>query len=127
MSIETTDNSHKTIVRATGVFGFVQVFKMLVSIVGAKFIALFLGPVGIGIFGLLNNTLCYNLDAAGYAIKKAGTSCFMLPETFDFIDQFAKQAQGMGMEVLVEILEGDPDKPVVVAKDFNSKNAVPNE
>lgn len=43
------------------------------------------------------------LDAAGYAIKKAGTSCFMLPETFDFIARFAQQAQGMGMEVLVEI------------------------
>ena len=25
------------------------------------------------------------LDAAGYAIKKPGTSCFMIPETFDFI------------------------------------------
>lgn len=26
------------------------------------------------------------LDAVGYAIKKAGTSCFMIPETFAFID-----------------------------------------
>lgn len=50
-----------------------------------------------------NGIRMIRLDAAGYAIKKAGTSCFMLPETFDFIDQFAKQAQGMGMEVLVEI------------------------
>ena len=25
------------------------------------------------------------LDAVGYAVKKAGTSCFMIPETFDFI------------------------------------------
>ena len=29
------------------------------------------------------------LDAVGYAIKKAGTTCFMLPETFDFIAEFA--------------------------------------
>lgn len=43
------------------------------------------------------------LDAAGYAIKKAGTSCFMLPQTFDFISAFAAQAQAMGMEVLVEV------------------------
>jgi sucrose phosphorylase len=43
------------------------------------------------------------LDAAGYAIKKAGTSCFMLPETFEFIGEFAAQAQSMGIEVLVEI------------------------
>jgi sucrose phosphorylase len=43
------------------------------------------------------------LDAVGYAIKKAGTSCFMLPETFDFIDEFAARAQALGIEVLVEI------------------------
>jgi sucrose phosphorylase len=43
------------------------------------------------------------LDAVGYAIKKAGTSSFMLPETFDFIHQFAAQARALGIEVLVEI------------------------
>ena len=43
------------------------------------------------------------LDAVGYAIKKAGDSCFMMPETFDFIDQFAAAARGLGLEVLVEV------------------------
>lgn len=43
------------------------------------------------------------LDAVGYAIKKAGASCFMMPETFDFIDAFAAQARARGIEVLVEI------------------------
>jgi sucrose phosphorylase len=43
------------------------------------------------------------LDAVGYAIKKPGTSCFMLPETFSFIDEFAAQARALGIEVLVEI------------------------
>jgi sucrose phosphorylase len=43
------------------------------------------------------------LDAVGYAIKKAGASCFMMPETFAFIDEFAAQARSLGIEVLVEI------------------------
>jgi sucrose phosphorylase len=43
------------------------------------------------------------LDAVGYAIKKAGDSCFMMPETFAFIDQFAAEARALGIEVLVEI------------------------
>ena len=43
------------------------------------------------------------LDAAGYAVKKAGTSCFMIPETYDFIAKLAEKAQAAGMEVLVEI------------------------
>jgi len=43
------------------------------------------------------------LDAAGYAIKKPGTNCFMIPETFDFIDELTAQAQALKIEVLVEI------------------------
>jgi sucrose phosphorylase len=43
------------------------------------------------------------LDAVGYAIKKAGQSCFMMPETFDFIAEFAAMARSRGIEVLVEI------------------------
>jgi sucrose phosphorylase len=43
------------------------------------------------------------LDAVGYAIKKAGTSCFMIPETFEFISQLTAQAHTLGIEVLVEI------------------------
>lgn len=43
------------------------------------------------------------LDAVGYAIKKPGTSCFMLPETFDFIAAFTRTARECGLEVLVEV------------------------
>jgi sucrose phosphorylase len=43
------------------------------------------------------------LDAVGYAIKKAGTSCFMIPETFAFIEELTHYARSLGLEVLVEI------------------------
>ena len=43
------------------------------------------------------------LDAVGYAVKKAGTSCFMLPETIAFAREFAASAKRRGIEVLVEI------------------------
>ncbi|PLW76324.1 sucrose phosphorylase [Cohaesibacter celericrescens] len=43
------------------------------------------------------------LDAAGYAIKKSGTSCFMIPETFEFLEKLASKAKTLGMDVLVEI------------------------
>ena len=46
---------------------------------------------------------CIRLDAAGYAIKKRGTSCFMIPETFEFIAGLKAQAHTLGIEVLVEI------------------------
>ena len=40
---------------------------------------------------------------SGYAIKKAGTSCFMIPETLAFIADLTAQAHALGMEVLVEV------------------------
>ncbi|MEL6893960.1 MAG: alpha-amylase family glycosyl hydrolase, partial [Actinomycetota bacterium] len=43
------------------------------------------------------------LDAVGYAIKRPGTSCFMIPETYEFIDRLAATARARGMTVLVEI------------------------
>jgi sucrose phosphorylase len=43
------------------------------------------------------------LDAVGYAIKKPGTSCFMIPETFEFIAELRADANARGIEVLVEI------------------------
>ncbi|WP_206483898.1 sucrose phosphorylase [Thalassotalea sp. G2M2-11] len=50
-----------------------------------------------------NNIKMIRLDAAGYAIKKAGSSCFMLDETFEFIDELSQQANKLGIETLVEI------------------------
>ena len=43
------------------------------------------------------------LDAAGYAIKRPGTSCFMLPETYAFIATLSERALAYGMTSLVEI------------------------
>ena len=43
------------------------------------------------------------LDAVGYAIKKPGTSCFMIPETFGFIAELTAKSRALGIEVLVEI------------------------
>jgi sucrose phosphorylase len=43
------------------------------------------------------------LDAVGHAVKKAGTSCFMIPATFAFSAAQTTEARARGMEVLVEV------------------------
>jgi sucrose phosphorylase len=43
------------------------------------------------------------VDAAGFAVKKAGTSCFMIPETLTFIADLTTCARARGLEVLVEV------------------------
>src|SRR5512146_3172135 len=50
-----------------------------------------------------NDVRMVRLDAVGHAIKKPGTSCFMIPETFAFIEYLTQQAAALDMEVLVEI------------------------
>jgi len=50
-----------------------------------------------------NNINMIRLDAAGYALKKENTSCFMLDETFKFIDELSKTANKLGIETLVEV------------------------
>jgi len=55
------------------------------------------------------------LDAVGYAIKKPGTGCFMIPETFDFISELTSKAHALGIEVLVEV-HGHYLKQIEVAR-----------
>jgi sucrose phosphorylase len=43
------------------------------------------------------------LDAAGYAVKTAGSSCFVTGETLAFIAELTGRAHRRGLEVLVEI------------------------
>jgi len=50
-----------------------------------------------------NNMKLVRLDAAGFAIKQAGTSCFMLDQTFEYIDKLSDQINSLGMESLVEV------------------------
>jgi len=49
--------SYRKIMKSTSIFGGVQIFTILISILRSKFIALYLGSAGIGIVGLLNSTI----------------------------------------------------------------------
>ena len=50
-------NISRMAMKAMGLFGGVQVAGILCSIIRTKFVALWIGPVGIGLFGLFNNAL----------------------------------------------------------------------
>lgn len=50
-------NISRAIVKAVGIFGGVQAVNVICSVVRAKLIALWIGPVGMGLFGLFNNTV----------------------------------------------------------------------
>ena len=50
-------SSYRQIVKATSLFGGVQIFNILIKVIQAKFIAILLGPTGMGIAGLLTSTI----------------------------------------------------------------------
>lgn len=49
-------SSYRQIMKATSLFGGVQVFQIIISVVRSKFVAILLGPSGMGIVGLLTST-----------------------------------------------------------------------
>lgn len=50
-------SSYLQILKATSLFGGVQFFNIIISIIRTKFIAVFIGPAGMGIATLLNSTI----------------------------------------------------------------------
>lgn len=50
-------NQYRQILKATSLFGGVQVLSVLISIIRSKIAAIFIGPAGLGIIGILNSTL----------------------------------------------------------------------
>jgi len=49
-------SSYRQIMKATSIFGGVQVFNIIIQVIRSKFVAVLLGPSGMGIMGLLTST-----------------------------------------------------------------------
>ena len=75
---------------------------------------------------LLNNTLCYNLDAAGYAVDsaltKSAASNFLTKQDYDLIVLDVNLPDGNGFDFCREVKERRPDTAVIflTANDMES-------
>jgi O-antigen/teichoic acid export membrane protein len=49
--------SYRQIMKSTSLFGGVQIFNIIIQIIRSKFVAVLLGPAGMGIMGLLTSTI----------------------------------------------------------------------
>lgn len=56
MKKEASANSYRSILKGTSVFGGVQIFNILINLVRGKFVAVILGPEGMGISSLFTST-----------------------------------------------------------------------
>lgn len=75
---------------------------------------------------LLNNTLCYNLDTAGYAVDsaltKSAASNFLTKQDYDLIVLDVNLPDGNGFDFCREVKERRPDTAVIflTANDMES-------
>ena len=75
---------------------------------------------------LLNNTLCYNLEAAGYvvdsALTKSAASDFLTKQDYDLIVLDVNLPDGNGFDFCQEVKERWPDTAVIflTANDMES-------
>ena len=72
-------SSYRQIMKATSIFGGVQVFEIIIGIIRSKFIAVLLGPLGMGISGLLTSTIGFvaaltNFGLSTSAVKDISTA-----------------------------------------------------
>lgn len=73
--------AYQQILKTTSLFGSVQVFSILISIVRNMFIANFIGPIGMGIAALLNSTLSIISGFSGLGLEMSGVK--HISESYD--------------------------------------------
>lgn len=61
--------AYRSIMKGTAVFGGVQVFTILINVIRGKLVAIFLGPVGMGITALLNSTVTTIQQLSGLGLN----------------------------------------------------------
>ena len=87
-----SDNSYKNILKRFSAFGGVQVFSILLALIRGKFVALFLGPNGMGLTSLYNSSTNTIQQLAGL-----GLNLVLVKEVAT-----AKE-QGRGMNVILTV------------------------
>jgi O-antigen/teichoic acid export membrane protein len=65
-------NTYRNILKATTIFGGVQVSSIIVSIIRSKFLAIFIGLAGYGIFSLLNSTIELVRALTSFGLETSG-------------------------------------------------------
>ena len=66
-----SSNNFKEGLKGTTLLGGVQIYKILISVLRSKVLAIFLGPAGVGVLGLLNSTVDFIYGLTNFGL---GTS-----------------------------------------------------
>lgn len=65
----TDRNSYYSIIKATSLFGGVKILQIIIAIIRSKFIAVLLGPTGMGIAGLITSSTSIISSITGFGLE----------------------------------------------------------
>jgi O-antigen/teichoic acid export membrane protein len=85
-----TSKSYKDILKTTQIIGFSQIFRILTSVVSTKFAAIFLGPIGVGLVGLITNTIGIIQSVTSFGINVSGVKEVAKSYTGEINPEFSK-------------------------------------
>lgn len=67
-----SNSNYKSLFKATGLFGFVEIIRILLRIIVNKFASYYLGPVGMGLIGFIENTAQLIISLTNFGINFTG-------------------------------------------------------
>lgn len=90
-NLETEEkNSYRQIMKATSLFGGVQVFNIIIQIIRSKIIAVLLGPSGMGIAGLLTATTNLISNLTNFGLGTSAVRNVVVANSTDDINTIGK-------------------------------------
>lgn len=81
--------SYRQIMKATSIFGGVQVFTIVISLIKSKFVAIWLGASGMGVWGLLNAPIAIITTVSGLGLAISATQKIAKANGSDNEDQIS--------------------------------------
>lgn len=91
-------NISRTIVKAMGIFGSIQVFNILCSVVRTKLVALWIGPLGMGLFAIFNSAIDMIVNIANFGMRTSATrSISMASDNPDKLNRISVAARRWAM------------------------------
>ena len=91
-------NISRTIVKAMGVFGSIQVFNILCSVIRTKLVALWIGPAGMGLFAIFNSAVDMIVNISNLGMRTSATrSISMASDIPDKLKRVAVAARRWAM------------------------------
>ncbi|NMC67720.1 MAG: oligosaccharide flippase family protein [Spirochaetales bacterium] len=83
--------SYRQIMKATSIFGGVQIVKIITNIISSKVIAILLGPSGMGIVGLFNSTISFISSLSNFGLTTSAVKNISSASSYKQIDEISFQ------------------------------------